>query len=287
MIIFRIIKNEIMKFNIKIESKHIYGLSIALLLMLIALPMFVSKASDNRKTKFRHLTNEAYGYGEKLEYNVGYKFITAGTGYFHIQPDPIYRNGRESYDIRFQVQSMPSLDWLYRVRDQYRTVLDVSGIFPWEFEQRIREGNYRRDFRAVFEQATNQVKVKDKTFNVPDYTHDIVSAFFYVRTLNLTNMPKDTMFYLQNFWDDTTYSLGVKIRGRETIKVDAGTFKCIVIEPMVTEGGLFKSEGNILVWLSDDDRKIPVKVAAKIPIGYVEAKLTRYSGLRGPLKAKL
>jgi hypothetical protein len=69
--------------------------------------------------------------------------------------------------------------------------------------------------------------------------------------------------------------------------VDAGTFKCIVIEPMVTEGGLFKSEGNILVWLSDDDRKIPVKVATKIPIGYVEAKLTRYSGLRGPLKAKL
>ncbi|PKL84881.1 MAG: DUF3108 domain-containing protein [Ignavibacteriae bacterium HGW-Ignavibacteriae-1] len=275
-----------MKLRIKIESKQIYGLSIALLLILIALPMFVSKASDNRKTKFRYLTNEAYGYGEKLEYNVGYKFITAGTGYFHIQSKPIYRNGREAYDIRFQVQSMPSLDWLYRVRDQYRTVLDVSGIFPWEFEQRVREGNYRRDFRAVFEQAINQVKVKEKTYNVPDYTHDIVSAFFYVRTLDLTNMPKDSVFYLQNFWDDTTYSLGVKILGKETIKVDAGTFKCIVIEPMVTEGGLFQSEGNIIVWVSDDERKIPVKVASKIPIGYVEAKLSRYSGLRGPLKAK-
>lgn len=258
-----------------------------LITVLLSSPMFVTSANDGKKRQFRSISNKAYTFGEKLEYKVGYKFITAGTGYFHIQPEPIYRHGRECFDVRFQVKSLESLDWLYRVRDQYRTVLDVSGIFPWEFEQRIREGNYRRDFRAVFDQANNKAIVKDKNYNTPDYVHDIVSAFFYVRTLDLSRMPRDTVFYLNNFWDDSTYTLGVRIRGRETIKVDAGTFRCIIIEPMVTEGGLFKSEGSIFVWVSDDDRKIPVKVATRIPIGFVEAKLTSYSGLNGPLRAKL
>lgn len=244
-------------------------------------------AQESSKKSFRYVANEAFGFGEKLNYNVGFKFIIAGTGQFHIQPEPVMRNGRKCYDVRFLVKSLESLDWLYKVRDQYRTVLDVAGIFPWEFEQRVREGNYKRDRKAFFDQEKNVAKIKNKSYEIPEYVHDIVSAFFYVRTLDIGKFPKDSTFYLPNFVDDSTYTLAVKIRGKETIKVDAGTFKCTVIEPMVSDGGLFKSEGTILIWISDDDRKIPVKVATKIPIGFVEAKLTSYSGLRGGLDSKV
>ncbi len=239
--------------------------------------------------QFRYVPNEAYGFGEKLEYKVGYKFIKAGTGYFHILPDPVYHRGRKCYDVRFQVRSLEKLEWIYKVRDRYSTVLDVGGIFPWEFEQHVREGNYKRDFKAEFDQVKNRAFVpkKDTSYKVPPYVHDIVSAFFYVRTLDLKRFPKDTVFYLNNFFKDTTYSLGVKVHGRQTIEVDAGKFRCVVIEPMVVEGGLFQSEGKILIWLTNDDRKIPVKVATKIIIGYVGAELVRYSGVRGKIKAKL
>lgn len=256
-------------------------------LLIIFLFFNVQIIAISNQKKFRYVPNEAYGFGERLEYKVGYKFITAGTGYFHILPEPVMVNNRQCYDVRFQVKSLESLDWLYRVRDQYRSVIDVGGIFPWEFEQRIREGNYKRDFTAKFDQFNNLAIVGDKTYEVPEYVHDIVSAFYYVRTLDLKSFRKDSVFYLKNFFDDTTYNLGVRIKGRETIEVDAGKFRCIVIEPMVVEGGLFKSEGSIFVWLSDDERKIPVKVATRIPIGFVEAKLTRFSGLRGPLSAKI
>jgi hypothetical protein len=67
--------------------------------------------------------------------------------------------------------------------------------------------------------------------------------------------------------------------------VEAGTFRCIVIEPLVVEGGLFKADGKILIWVSDDERKIPVKVATKIPIGSIDTELTSYKGLRGPLQS--
>ncbi|MCS7000735.1 MAG: DUF3108 domain-containing protein [Bacteroidota bacterium] len=250
--------------------------------VVVAGTLAVSSAEE-----FRYVPNEAFGFGERLEFRVGYKFITAGRAYFQIGAEPVYREGRPCYDIRFEVRSLESLDWLYRVRDRYRTVLDVAGIFPWEFEQNIREGNFRRDFQARFDQRNRKAITTEGTFDVPPYVHDIVSAFYYVRTLDLGSMPKGSVIQLQNFFDRQTYDLGVRILGRQTVEVQAGTFRCIVIEPLIREGGLFKSEGRILIWLTDDERKIPVKVSTKIPIGTIDAELTGYSGLRGPLSARI
>lgn len=246
----------------------------------------VYKVKSNDKS-FRYVKNEAFGFGEKLEYKVGYKFITAGTGYFHILPEPIDKYGRKCYDVRFNVRSLRSLEWIYKVRNQYSTVLDIGGLFPWEFQQKQHEGNYKRNAKAVFDQFNNKAITKDSIYETPDYVHDIVSAFFYVRTMDLQNMKKGEKIYLKNFYDDSTYTLAVEVMGRETIEVDAGKFRCIVIKPLVVEGGLFKSEGHIYIWLTDDDRKIPVKVATKILIGYVGAELVKYSGVRGPVDAKL
>ena len=75
--------------------------------------------------------------------------------------------------------------------------------------------------------------------------------------------------------------------GRETIKVEAGTFKCIIVEPLAKEGGLFKSDGRVLIWLSDDDRKIPVKITTKVLIGSIGSELREYSGINGELKARI
>ena len=57
-------------------------------------------------------------------------------------------------------------------------------------------------------------------------------------------------------------------------------------EPLVKEGGLFKHDGDIIIWITDDDLKMPVKVRSKIVIGHIEVVLTKYEGLAGELKAK-
>jgi hypothetical protein len=163
----------------------------------------------------------------------------------------------------------------------------VNGIFPWEFNQRVREGNYKRDSKAVFDQVNHKAYVDKDSYDIPEYVHDIISAFYYVRTLDLSGMKKGSIIYLKNFFKDTTYTLGVKVQGKNVCEVDAGTFNCILVEPLISQGGLFQSEGSIYIWLTDDERKMPVKVATKIPIGYVEAKLTSFKGLRGPLKSKI
>jgi len=69
--------------------------------------------------------------------------------------------------------------------------------------------------------------------------------------------------------------------------VEAGTFRTIVVEPLVREGGLFKAEGRIVIWLTDDERKLPVRVNTKVIIGSIDTELREYAGLAGPLKARI
>ncbi|MBS3946162.1 MAG: DUF3108 domain-containing protein, partial [Melioribacter sp.] len=85
---------------------------------------------------------------------------------------------------------------------------------------------------------------------------------------------------------DKVYPLDVVFHGREQVTVAAGTFDCIILEPLAKEGGLFKSEGTMLLWVTDDEIKMPVKVKTKVIIGSIDAELTKYSGLAGELKAK-
>jgi hypothetical protein len=79
----------------------------------------------------------------------------------------------------------------------------------------------------------------------------------------------------------------VKFLGYQQIEVPAGTFNCIIIEPMIKEGGLFKSEGRILIWMTNDERRIPVRVSTKVVIGSIDTDLREYSGVNGPVPSKV
>jgi hypothetical protein len=233
----------------------------------------------------RYVTNKAFRSGEYCTFDVNYGFITAGEAVLKVS-DTIYHQ-RKCFHVEFQLNSKPFFDAFYKVRDRYVTVIDANGMFPWRFEQHIREGGYTRDFIAEFDQLTHRVTTTDKKLEIPSYVQDIMSAFYFARTVDFTNFRPGEKIHLQNFYKDSTYELDVKFKGKETIEVDAGEFRCVIIEPLVKEGGLFKSEGRILVWLTDDERHLPVKVTAKIIIGSVEAELTGYRGIAGPINSKV
>ncbi len=245
----------------------------------------ISPQTTTSKEEFRYVENKAFKEGEKLTFDLNYGFVTAGIAVMEI-PRIKKISGRNAYHINFQVNSVPSFDMFYKVRDRYESYIDVEGLFPWRFEQHIREGGYTRDFSAFFDQRKGIAKTSEGEYEIPLYVNDIVSAFYYARTFDYSGMKVNDLIQLQNFYKDRVYDLDVKYLGKETIEVPAGKFDCIIVEPLVKEGGLFKHEGNIIVWLTNDELKLPVKVKTKIIIGYVEAKLTNYEGLAGKLTSK-
>jgi hypothetical protein len=251
---------------------------ISIFILLFALSYGFTVGDLNEDGELRTLENNAFKEGEKLTFQLNYGFVTAGVAIMHI-PRIKRISGRSAYHITFEVNSVPSFDWIYKVRDRYETYLDVKGIFPWRFEQHIREGGFVRDFSAFFDQRKGKAKTSEGEYEIPEYVNDIVSAFYFSRVLDYSEMKVDDKIHLKNFYKDKVYDLDVKFLGRETVDVPAGKFDCIIIEPLVQEGGLFKHEGNIIIWLSDDSLKMPVKVRTKIVIGHVEAMLSEYEGL--------
>ncbi len=271
-------------------------LKLSALLVCLSSPAIVrsqDSAAPWRDTTFsisadslRTIPQSAFGIGEKLVFDVGFSFITAGEAMFQILPaDSMH--GRECYRIAFTVRSLPSFSWIYRVEDRYETVLDAKGIFPWKFTQHVREGGYSRDFTAEFDQFHGIAMAENKQYRIPPYVNDAVSAFYYVRTMDFSKSRVGEKYVLYNFFKDSTYQLAVKYLGRQQISVDAGVFNTIIVEPLIQEGGLFKSKGRVLIWLTDDDRKIPVKVSTQIVVGSIDAELREYQGVIMPITAKV
>lgn len=258
-------------------------LKVALSLFSVILLFTTTSASDPEE--FRKIENKAFKVGEVLTFEVKYGFVTAGIATMSI-PKIRRISGRDAYHINFEVNSVPSFDWIYKVRDRYESYVDVEGLFPWRFEQHIREGSYSRDFSAFFDQRRGKAKTSEGEYEIPEYVNDIISAFYLARTFDYSTMKKGDLIRLQNFYKDKVYDLDVRFLGHETINVAAGTFDCIIVEPLVQEGGLFKSEGNIVVWLSNDDNRIPVRVKTKVVIGSIDADLIKYEGLSGKLTSK-
>ena len=237
-------------------------------------------------TPLRTVEQHAFEVGERLVFDVGYSFVTAGEAVMSIPKlDTIF--GRPALQVLFTVNSTKTFSWIYKVEDRYETYLDLQGVFPWHFTQRIREGKYKTDFSAWFDQVKNIAYTVNKQYPIPPFVHDAVSALYFVRTVDYSGSKVGDKIMLQNFFKDTTYSLAVKFLGRQRIDVDAGTFNCLIVEPLMKEGGVFKSEGRVVIWLTDDERKIPVKVSTKVVVGSIEAELREYSGINGPIAAKV
>src|SRR4030067_504468 len=215
---------------------------------LILIFFFSLNLVAQEKDEFRRIENNSFKVGEKLTVDLKYGFVTAGISIMQIR-DIRKIFGRDTYHITFEVNSVPSFDWIYKVRDRYETYLDVEGLFPWRFEQHIREGSYSRDFSAFFDQRKGKAKTSEGEYAIPKYVNDIVSALFFVRTFDYSKLKVDDRVNLKNFYKDKVYDLDVKYHGKETVEVHAGKIDCIVVEPLVQEGGLFKMEGSILVWM--------------------------------------
>ena len=230
--------------------------------------------------------NTAFRVGERLVFDVSYGFITAGEAIIQIPRIERVR-GRDAFRVEFLVNSLPSFSWIYKVEDQYLTFIDTVSLLPHRFEQHIREGSYRRDFVADFDRDRRVAITTEGEFPILPEVHDIFSAFFYARTVDYTGMSAGDSVLLYNYYRDRYYELMIRVLGRQELEIEAGTFRTIVVEPIVKEGGLFKSEGRIVIWLTDDDLKVPVRVNTKVVIGSIDSELREYSGLAGPLRARI
>lgn len=220
----------------------------------------------------RPMVNYAFGVAETLWYDVGWQSIVAGNGVMYVG-EPVDTNGRLCYPIFSTVKSTPFFSAFFRVDDSAASFMDVRELFPLRFEKYLREGKYRTDRVADFDPVHGLAYTPGDTIVVPPYVQDALSLLYYVRALELEPGNDITV---ENYSGSEVYNLKVRILRRERIKVKGGTFSTIVVEPLLQAAGLFKHEGRLTVWLTDDRLHLPVLMKSKVIVGSIVAELTDY-----------
>jgi len=221
---------------------------------------------------FRYVENNAFGVGEKLTFTIGWKMVKAGEAVMEVN-EVFDHNDRPVYKTRTMAVSFPFFDSFFKVRDTAESWIDVEGLFTWHFRKSLHEGSYDSQINQDYDQTRDIVYSKDTIFTVPKYVQDVLSSLYYVRALDLN--VGDTVM-LDNFSKVKCYPLEVIIHGKEIIEVPAGKFKCIKVEPLLKAAGIFKHEGTLSVWLTDDRLKMPVLMKSKVIVGSIYAELTDY-----------
>jgi hypothetical protein len=233
------------------------------------------RAPADTPKPLRTLNQQALKVPEKLLFDViwggwSFRWVTAGQATLELLPT----DTPAVWKIRSLAWCNGFFQTFYPVRDTVESHIDSRGIYPIRFEKHLHEGGYKASISATYDQARHTVTTQDTSFSIEPFTHDVLSAFYYIRTQHLE--VGDTL-QLAAVSGKKKYGLKVLCHRRETIEVPAGTFKTLVVEPVLKEDGLFKAKGKLTIWVTDDEAHIPVKMQSKIPVGSIKAELVSKS----------
>ncbi len=254
---------------------------------LLLLQMSTIAKSQNKElseTPFKTIEHKAFAPGEVLEYKLAYGLINAGTAKLTISKSENKIQGREILHMVGEGRSISAFDWFFKVRDRYETYMDEKAVFPWLFVRRINEGGYSKEQDYKFFQNKGEVVNEDEeTYQVPLGVQDMLSAFYYARTIDFSNAKKGDIFEFPAFVDEEVYPIRMKYKGKKKIKIKRGKFDCLVFSPSVQEGRIFESDDDLTVYITNDNNKIPVLAKAKVLVGSIRMELTDFTNLSNPI----
>ncbi|MBX7094786.1 MAG: DUF3108 domain-containing protein [Flavobacteriales bacterium] len=259
----------------------------SVLLLAFAFTAYAAGANtqdQNNEGSFRKINNVSFKPGEELRYRMHYGFVDAGEATLKVKDCDRKMNGRKMLHVEGVGNTISAFDWFFKVRDRYESYIDAEGVFPWLFIRRVNEGGYVINQDYTFLQHKKKVdNGEGKTFETPEMVQDMISAFYYARTLDFQNAKKGDEFTIPMFYDNTNFPLKIKFVGRETINVRMGKFRCLKFAPVVEKGRVFKSEEDLAVWVTDDNNKIPLLAKAKILVGSIKMEVVEYKNLASPI----
>lgn len=225
--------------------------------------------------------------GEEVVHKVYYDshVVNFSAGTLSLKVDPLVEvNGRKSYQFLTTVKSSPWFSSYYSVEDTALTLMDFDLLIPRVFTLHIKESGQLREVRSFFDFDQNKAtywekKVTEKSgveekklqWEILPYSQNVFSAIYYLRIFRW-EVGREFSFRVSDEAENLVFK--AKALLRETLQTELGPRVAIKIKPEFTVKGAFKPVGDIYLWLSDDDRKMVLRIECKIKIGSLVSEVT-------------
>jgi hypothetical protein len=215
-----------------------------------------------------------WGIGEKMVFNLSYGPVSAGEGTLEVK-GLVRHRGHVCYELESKANSNRFFSGFYKVRDKIVSFIDAETLYSRYFYKRLREGDYKKTVEIEFDHPGEEAHYTGgDSYPITEGVQDVLSAIYYARNLDLG---VGDVYHMQAHSSRKTYDLKIKVHGKERVEVEAGTWDCYVVEPFLEGEGLFKHEGKVTMYISDDAHRIPVLVKTKVPVGSIDVELKSFT----------
>ncbi|HEY1078645.1 MAG TPA: DUF3108 domain-containing protein [Bdellovibrio sp.] len=224
----------------------------------------------------RRPIKDPFRVGEEVVHDVHYFKVSAGELRLKVEPFAMVNN-RKSYRFAIEIKTSPLFETFYSVDDRAETFVDYETLVPSVFQMHVKESGQLREAKMLFDNEKNTATFWEKKvtkehgeeekrqhWDILEYTQNIYSAIFYMRNFQWET-GKEYAFRVANDNENLVFS-GKALR-REVLKTKLGPMKAIVVQPTFFLKGKFKPIGDNFIWLSDDDRRLILRIESKIKIG--------------------
>ena len=190
-------------------------------------------------------------------------------------------NGRPAYHIMSTATSGRFVDKIHKVRDLNESWMDVEKLHSLGYLKRLREGRYVEDSYVLYDHQHNRfISQRDRSKGgtkqsigpIPPGVQDVLSSLYHLR---LQDLKVGTEVVLDVNTGEN-WPMVVKVLRREKVKVPAGRFDCFVVQPLLRQQGIFITKGkDMFIWLTADEKKMPVQMKVEVFIGHITANLVK------------
>lgn len=239
----------------------------------------------------RRPAKEPIWVGEKLSFDVSYFGVSAGEFKLEALPHKMIA-GREVYHIRGNAVTSKVFNLFYRLNDMVETFIDFQGVFSHRFHIVLDETKQARDALELYDAEKAQTfywnrwnhkergYTETKEFDpAPRFAQDSLSVLYYLRTVPL---PDGAVVTVPVVSEGKNWEAVVTVLRRETMRTPMGKVSTIVVKPETRYQGILKKQGDSFLWLTDDDRRVPVRLEAKVKVGTVVANLNFFEPGKSP-----
>ena len=221
--------------------------------------------------------------GEEAEYDVTFGPVHIGRAHLRIEAEESIRE-TSTFRLAFEINGgIP----VYKIDDRTVSWLASNPYRSMRFEQVLREGGYRRHRRFELyhdvgtvtredwdeEVGAYKAHPKHRDLPIPVGALDEISYLYLIRTLPLE---VGRTYTFNGYFEDEGNPVVLEVLRRERVRVRSGTFKTIVVRPIIQADGLFSEDGEAEVYISDDERRLIVQLKTKMGIGEVNMYLRRF-----------
>lgn len=218
-----------------------------------------------------------YGVNERLVFDASYFAIEGGTVVLEVAGIEKV-GGRDAYHIVSTAKTTKFFSRIYEVNDVIESFIDKEKQNSLKIKIDQHEGSTKKKGEIIFDQEHNKAIIpkernKKIVYDIVENVQDSLSSLFHVRRQKL-EVGKDIVF--DTYASRKNWQLVVQVLKKERIKVKAGTFNTILVKPLLKYNDVFINKGDVYVWLTDDEKKMPVKMKSEIIIGSISVELKEY-----------